>query len=134
MAKKTKTTKAAVVLAQARRQAASSARWSDLSNALFDPSEGLVARAYPTRREREAFARTPEYREIRKLVAALADSNGLVEGATPSKSGRFVVRLPKSLHAALEREAADEGVSLNQLVVAKLSTRLDQLTGIGVGR
>ena len=131
MAKKTKTTKAADVLAQARRRAASSTRWSDLSNALFDPSEGLVTRAYPTRREREAFARTPEYREIRQLVAALADSSGLVEGATPSKSGRFVVRLPKSLHAALEREATDEGVSLNQLVVAKLSTRLDRLTRAG---
>lgn len=54
---------------------------------------------------------------------------GLVEGATPRKSGRFVVRLPKSLHAALEREAAAEGVSLNQLVVVKLSVGLGKLTG-----
>jgi len=34
------------------------------------------------------------------------------------------VRLPKSLHAALAREAEAEGVSLNQLVVAKLALHL----------
>ena len=53
---------------------------------------------------------------------------GLVEGATPKKSGRFVVRLPQSLHAALEREAVAEGVSLNQLVVSKLSLTLGRLS------
>jgi len=56
--------------------------------------------------------------------------HGLVEGATPRKSGRFVVRLPQSLHAALEREAAAEVVSLNQLVVAKLAVGLGQLAGL----
>ena len=39
-------------------------------------------------------------------------------------SGRFNVRVPKSLHAALASEAEAEGVSLNQLVVAKLAMRL----------
>lgn len=36
-------------------------------------------------------------------------------------SGRFVVRLPKSLHRALTMEAAREGVSLNQYALYKLS-------------
>jgi predicted HicB family RNase H-like nuclease len=36
-------------------------------------------------------------------------------------SGRFVVRLPKSLHARLAGEAAKEGVSLNQYALYKLS-------------
>ena len=36
-------------------------------------------------------------------------------------SGRFQVRLPKSLHRALSEEAEREGVSLNMLVVSKLS-------------
>jgi hypothetical protein len=57
------------------------------------------------------------------------DRHGLVEGGTPRKSGRFVVRRPHSLHAALEREAIAEGVSLNQLVVAKLAVGLGRLTG-----
>jgi predicted HicB family RNase H-like nuclease len=49
---------------------------------------------------------------------------GEVKGAYRMKSGRKQVRLPSSLHAALEREAVDEGVSLNQLVVAKLAVQL----------
>jgi predicted RNase H-like HicB family nuclease len=47
--------------------------------------------------------------------------------ATPAESekfsGKFVVRLPKSLHARLAKEAVNEGVSLNQYVVYKLSLR-----------
>jgi antitoxin HicB len=39
-------------------------------------------------------------------------------------SGKFNVRVPKSLHAALASEAEAEGVSLNQLVVAKLALHL----------
>lgn len=37
------------------------------------------------------------------------------------KSGRFNLRIPKSLHAKLCEEAAREGVSLNQLCLMKLS-------------
>jgi len=36
-------------------------------------------------------------------------------------SGKFVVRLPKSLHQRLAIEAEREGVSLNQLAVYKLT-------------
>ena len=36
-------------------------------------------------------------------------------------SGKFVVRLPKTLHAKLAIEAAREGVSLNQYALYKLS-------------
>jgi len=36
-------------------------------------------------------------------------------------SGRYVVRLPKSLHARLALEAEREGVSLNQYTLYKLS-------------
>ena len=36
-------------------------------------------------------------------------------------SGRFQVRVPKSLHQKLAQEAEREGVSLNMLVVSKLS-------------
>ena len=50
------------------------------------------------------------------LPAALAppDPEGL-------PSGRFVVRLPRTLHADLARRAKREGVSLNTLVVALLA-------------
>ncbi|MDR0883760.1 MAG: type II toxin-antitoxin system HicB family antitoxin [Oscillospiraceae bacterium] len=36
-------------------------------------------------------------------------------------SGRFVVRVPKTLHAALAKKAKSEGVSLNQYALFKLA-------------
>jgi predicted HicB family RNase H-like nuclease len=116
------------VLKEAQAVARSVESWADLSNALFDPVHGLITGAYPTRSEREGFMKTSQYRKIRELLAQAVVTHGLVEGATPRKSGRFVVRLPRSLHDALEREARREGVSLNQLVVAKLAVQLDTLT------
>lgn len=40
---------------------------------------------------------------------------------SPSHSGQLRVRLPRSLHARLAEEAEEEGVSLNTLIVSKLS-------------
>lgn len=119
--------KPAAILDSAKEVACETANWADLSNALFNPVDGLITKAYPSREEREAFLRTEEYRAIRDLLRTAMGKSGLVEGATPQKSGRFVVRLPKSLHAALEREAAEEGVSLNQLVVTKLAVQLSHV-------
>jgi predicted HicB family RNase H-like nuclease len=119
-------TSAKRVLKQARDLARSVKSWADLSNALFDPVNRVATTAYPTREERETFLKTEEYQRIRKLLRDAIDSFGVIEGAAP-KSGRFVVRLPRSLHAALKREADREGVSLNQLVVAKLAAQLSSL-------
>jgi hypothetical protein len=111
----------------AERASRDAGSWAELSNFLFNPVHGLVSKAYPTREAREGFVKTEEYRKIRKLVSDAMQRHGLVEGGTPKKSGRFVVRLPQSLHAALDREAVAEGVSLNQLVVAKLALTLGRL-------
>lgn len=43
---------------------------------------------------------------------------------TPSASGRFVTRLPKSVHAKLAERAKIEGVSLNSLVLAYIAEGL----------
>ena len=117
------------VVNTAEKLARSAKTWADLCNALFNASDGLLTTAYPTRAEREVFLKTKQYERIRQLVSQAIETHGLVEGATPKKSGRFVVRLPRSLHAALEREAVREGVSLNQLVVAKLAAQLNTLSG-----
>jgi site-specific DNA-methyltransferase (adenine-specific) len=121
-------TKSVELLDSARDIAASVGAWADLSNALFDPANGLVTRAYPSRDERAAFVQTEEYRAIRQLIDEAKGRTGLVDGATPKKSGRFVVRLPRSLHAALEQESTEEGISLNQLVVTKLAVQMSRLT------
>jgi hypothetical protein len=117
-------------LNEAERAARGAESWAELSNFLFDPANGLVAKAYPTRESRAAFVKTDEYKKIRQLVSDAFHRHGLVESATPTKSGRFVVRLPRSLHAALDREAQEEGVSLNQLVVAKLAVGLGRMTDL----
>jgi HicB-like protein involved in pilus formation len=121
-------TKPQLLLKQAEEIAKSVSAWADLSNALFSPDEGILVTAFPTRAERQAFMKTDEFRKIRALLRDVTARTGLVEGATPRKSGKFVVRLPESLHAALEREARAEGVSLNQLVVAKLAVQLKDAT------
>ena len=121
--------KSSTILESAKDVASSVASWADLSNALFNPIDGLVTKAYPTREQREAFLKTEEYKAIRKLHETAMQQTGLVEGATPKKSGKFMVRLPKTLHGALQREAAEEGVSLNQLVVTKLALQMSQIVG-----
>jgi hypothetical protein len=77
--------KAAELLKLAERTAQTAKTWADLSNALFDPLRGLLAKAYPTRAEREAFVKTEEYRQIRQLLADAIEREGLVDGATPRK-------------------------------------------------
>lgn len=86
-----------------------------------------MARAFPTRAEREAFAQTAEYRKIRELIDQARDRFGLVAGATPKRSGRMVLQVPLALQGALEREARAEGVSVDQLVIAKLAAQLSDL-------
>lgn len=39
-------------------------------------------------------------------------------------SGKFLVRVPRSLHARLARHAAQEGVSLNQFLTSVLAARV----------
>ncbi|MFI5456591.1 MAG: hypothetical protein ACHRXM_14175 [Isosphaerales bacterium] len=60
--------------------------WADLSNFLFNPVDGLVAKAYPTREAREAFVKTDDYKKIRQLVSDTTLRHGLVEGATPRRN------------------------------------------------
>lgn len=117
------------ILVEARRLAEESRTWADLSNALFDPLDGLVTKRFPGASERAAFRKSDAYGKLHKLVQQKMHQTGIIAGAEPKKSGRFVVRLPKSLHAALEQEALAEGTSLNQLVVAKLAARLSTLAG-----
>lgn len=45
-------------------------------------------------------------------------------------NGNISVRVPKSIHAALLREAAAEGVSLNQLCSAALAVPLAVALGV----
>ena len=95
--------------------------WVEANNALYGPG-GPFTRLFPSARDRAAFARTDESRQIDDLLDSLPEP--AVGPQRREFSGKFNVRLPKSLHAALVREAEAEAVSLNQLVLAKLALRL----------
>ena len=56
------------------------------------------------------------------LDTALAEGIDIPEPVTDEKfSGRFVLRIPKSLHRRLTLQAKREGVSLNQLAACLLA-------------
>lgn len=70
---------------------------------------------------------TEAFSGIRRLVSdSLADMRASNESvpepmAQRSYSGRFLVRVPPETHRTLAMQAAEEGVSLNRLVSARLT-------------
>ena len=59
------------------------------------------------------------------------ESGGLVPEPLPSDaSGKFLLRLPRSLHVRATKLAALEGVSLNQLIVGALAEKLGAATAL----
>ena len=95
--------------------------WVEANNAIYGPG-GRFVKLFPTKADRVAFAKMDESRQIDELIDNLPEPD--VRSSREEYSGKFVVRIPKSLHAALATEAEVEGVSLNQLVVAKLAVQL----------
>ena len=95
--------------------------WVEANNAVYGPG-GPFARLFPSATDRTAFAKTEASRRIDELIDRLPDPP--VGPQRRDYSGKFNVRVPRSLHAALASEAEAEGVSLNQLVVAKLALHL----------
>lgn len=118
--------KSALEFAKRRSKTASS--WYELHQALYGV-EGKCTRLFPTRSDRTALAGTDEYRKIAELIDKLPEPKELPSAATPVRSlqsanGKILVRVPRSVHSALLAEAEAEGVSLNQLILAKLTMQL----------
>lgn len=63
---------------------------------------------------------------LKETIAALREAGHPVPEPTAATtaSGKFVARVPKSVHAKLSSRAKAEGVSLNTLVVSLLSEGL----------
>ena len=63
---------------------------------------------------------------LKETIAALRKAGHPVPASTAGKqaSGKFVARVPKSVHAKLSSRAKGEGVSLNTLVVSLLAEGL----------
>lgn len=58
------------------------------------------------------------------IETALEDGIAITEPANEDFSGKFVVRVPKSLHRLLTEKAKEEGVSLNQYINYRLAKDL----------
>jgi hypothetical protein len=98
--------------------------WLELHFALFGV-DGKASELFPTEAERSAFLRTTEYKRINALMNTLPHpKKDEMKEMISSANGAISVRLPRSVHAALLAEAKAEGVSLNQLCVAKLIAQL----------
>jgi hypothetical protein len=100
--------------------------WTQVHNALFGVG-GETSRRFPSEKERLAFAKTPEYKKIWGIIEALQGEGDGWWTNLPrafAASGNISLRLPQALHAALMNEAEQEGVSLNQLCLAKLAVQL----------
>jgi hypothetical protein len=95
--------------------------WVEANNAVYGPG-GPFVRLFPSAKDRTAFAKTDVSRRIDELIDGLPEPP--IGPQRRDYSGKFNVRVPKTLHAALASEAEAEGVSLNQLVVAKLAMHL----------
>jgi hypothetical protein len=104
--------------------------WVEANNALFGPG-GYITTLFPTREDRLAFSQTEAYKTISKELESLPKpplpSGGAAVRSPDDVNGAILLRLPKSLHAALFAEAEAEGVSLNQLCLSKLMIQLRAL-------
>jgi antitoxin HicB len=60
------------------------------------------------------------------LATAAEAGDPIPAPGTGGESGRFVARIPKSLHVRLAGRARQEGVSLNTLVVALLAEGVER--------
>ena len=116
--------KARQVLEFAESKAKEVSDWLELHFALFGV-DGKATEFFPTEAERSAFLRSAEYKRINALMDTLPHpKKSEIKELVSSANGAISVRLPRSVHAALLAEAKAEGVSLNQLCVAKLIAQL----------
>ncbi len=113
------------LLAFARQLADQGADWIEVHNAIFGIG-GKFGQLFTTAPERSRFFKTAENKEIARVIDELqgGDDNTPFEEIMANVNGRLLVRVPRSIHAALLAEARTEGISLNQLCLAKLSVQL----------
>ncbi len=128
------TRKADHVVEQAKSLAGSVKNWADFSAEVFGQKDGVIATTFTEDAERQLFYDTEQYKSLCTMRQKLMTKFGVNKGGTPEKSGRVLVRLPKSVHKALEIEAHKEGVSVNQLAVSKLSLPLRERIDLDLTR
>lgn len=96
--------------------------WIEFANA-YQGMGGWLQQFFPDLTELREFMQSAQHEEIMDLWETLKMPKSVPGPAEPT-NGKILLRIPKSLHAALLVEADSEGVSLNQLCMAKLARQL----------
>jgi predicted HicB family RNase H-like nuclease len=78
---------------------------------------GIVRQVFPTRESLAAFEQTVAYQEILQLLTKLREQG--------PPAAEDTVRLPRSLHEALQEEAFEHRTSMNKLCISKLLQFID---------
>lgn len=125
--KKSVDARAAEALQFAKKLAAKRLDGITIGNALFGAG-GKLTQLFPDMRERAALAGSRAYNDLCDLLDQERDNKGDPPGELADRlstaSGQTIVRMPRTMHAALLAEAEAEGVSLNELCVSKLAVQL----------
>lgn len=108
------------LVAFARGLQRSGKNWLQAQNALYGPA-GKYVELFASREDRTAFSGSPADKELAAILEELPEPD---DQPNREASGKLLVRMPKSVHQALIAEAEAEQVSLNQLILSKLSIQL----------
>lgn len=108
------------LVAFAKELRKSGCNWLQAQNALYGPG-GKYPELFASQEDRTAFAGTPADKELSALLDELPEPD---QQSPREASGKLLLRMPKSVHQALIAEAEAEQVSMNQLILSKLSIQL----------
>lgn len=89
--------------------------------------DGLIRKLIPSPAEVTEFEQTPEYAQIQDMLKRLREQSA--EKPTFQEQSRMItIRLPRSVHEALQDEAHRRRTSMNKLCIAKLLQLVDGQT------
>lgn len=101
--------------------AARGASHQELWNSVFGIG-ARYGRLFPSKTDRDAVDGSQILTRIRSIIYKAPKTE-----SSNAKNGQLSLKLPKSLHEALENEANKEGTSLNQLIITKLAVQLNRV-------
>ena len=104
-------------------------------SARFFGPEGLLRKLWKSEADRKAVVASELYQWLQKSLNDLREHEAAeFEKEIAAHSGRLTVVVPKSLHAALKREAVQEGISLSELIRLKLGVAYRDVANLLVTR
>ncbi len=111
---------------EAKKMLKSGVTAPDFSAHFFGPA-GKLSSLCATPADRKQMISSEIYRWLQQQLAVLRSQEAEeFNQETKALSGRVTIVIPKSLHAALKREATSEGVSLSELMRLKLAVKFSQ--------